>query len=73
MKQHSVCNLLTDSTPFFVYVCVRVFVYIGSYIKSLQHDTALRLRMGQAGVQSVSTRTIDHVVKELLVWYQVRM
>ena len=70
MKQHSVCNpLLTDSIPFFVYVCV----YIGSYIKSLQHDTALRLRMGQAGVQSVSTRTIDHVVKELLVWYQVRM
>ena len=38
-------------------------------IQLLKDDEALRLRLGAAGRETVSTRTVEYVVKDLFQWY----
>lgn len=39
------------------------------YIQQLKDDPALRKKMGLAGRQSILTKTIEYVVKDLMQWY----
>jgi hypothetical protein len=40
------------------------------YLQRLKDDTELRRRMGEEGYAAVTSRSISHVVADLLQWYE---